>query len=576
MRKARGEGAVTQVEALQNSDPLAAKRVLEASKTVLPPDSYDTLVNRLRPMIAGTAGEEAIRRAAAGQPLPQGGGDVQHQPPAAGSPTLSDRDALAAETRIRTGAGSAADHALLATYHAQQNAPVGAPGQPASQPAAAGALPQDVPLPPERGDGGPTPSTSAGTVQPPSPIAGPPVTSPRHADFRLRPAAARRRSRGPDPRLQADAVRCRQGGRRRRREATRPLQGQPRHPAHHRDRSHEGRRRSAPGAARHVVRAGAAPRHPHAAGASPGRPRRRRRARAPSARAGWGGPRRSSPRPARPTGSRETTSRGRSRSRAAPAPGWVVVSPTGAAGPFQFTRDTARPHGTGRPQRPRRLGRRRRAAGGTEQGRSHALARPRNRPMPSSTSPTSRAAPAHRRCWRTPTWRRPTRWRPPTTATAPQRRTPSRSTAGDPNAPAAAFTAKWGGQVQRTRPPVAMFASGFGSGQPYFGGAPAPGVEPPLPSSAPLPDPSLPAALAPSLMEQAQTAPSAAPTLAAPPAPPAMGQTRQRPRRPRHPHRPQPTSTTRLRACPTGRWPWRRPAPWRAATRSRRGSTSPR
>ncbi len=53
-RKARAEGAVTQVEALLNRDPTQAKQVLEGNRAGLDPQVYDQLVNRLRPMLAGT------------------------------------------------------------------------------------------------------------------------------------------------------------------------------------------------------------------------------------------------------------------------------------------------------------------------------------------------------------------------------------------------------------------------------------------------------------------------------------------------------------------------------------------
>ena len=160
-----------------------------------------------------------------------------------------------------------------------------------------------------------------------------------------------------------------------------------------------------------------------------------------------------------------------------------VVSPTGAAGPFQFTRDTARRMGLvdpndlaasadaaarlaaqNRASLTRSLGR---APSDAElylahqQGSAGASALLAHPDMAAADALASayhgnRAAAAH--------------------AIAVN--------GGDPNAPAAAFTAKWEAKFNGTKAPVAMFASGFGSGQPYFGEAPAPGVEPPLPSSA--------------------------------------------------------------------------------------------
>ncbi len=120
-RKARAEGAVTQVEALLNRDPSQAKQVLEGNRAGLDPQVYDQLVNRLRPMLAGDQTDEAIRRAAAGQPV--AGGPVQHTPPAGGSPLISDADNLAAEKRLSAGIGTDADRALRATYLQQQNTP---------------------------------------------------------------------------------------------------------------------------------------------------------------------------------------------------------------------------------------------------------------------------------------------------------------------------------------------------------------------------------------------------------------------------------------------------------------------
>ncbi len=83
-QKARGEGALTQVEALQNSDPLFAKKVLENNRNILPPETYDNLVNRLRPMIAGATVDQAIRRAASGEPIASG--QPTTAAPAAGQP----------------------------------------------------------------------------------------------------------------------------------------------------------------------------------------------------------------------------------------------------------------------------------------------------------------------------------------------------------------------------------------------------------------------------------------------------------------------------------------------------------
>ncbi len=96
---------------------------------------------------------------------------------------------------------------------------------------------------------------------------------------------------------------------------------------------------------------------------------------------------------------------------------------------------------------------------------------------------------------------------------------------GNPEAPAAAFSGMWENKfngIKSTSLP--SFATGFGSGQPYYGGAPGPGVMPPLPSSAPLPDPTSPA---PSLMEQASASPAAPqplPGVTTLPAAPSMGQ----------------------------------------------------
>ena len=100
-----------------------------------------------------------------------------------------------------------------------------------------------------------------------------------------------------------------------------------------------------------------------------------------------------------------------------------------------------------------------------------------------------------------------------------------RSNGGEPNAPASSFTALWRNKFNGIKgSTLPMFASGFGSGQPYYGGAPGPGVLPPLPSATPLPDPASPM---PSLMQQAPAAPPALQPLAGvspPPAPPTMGQ----------------------------------------------------
>ncbi len=166
-RKARAESATTQVEALLNKNPTMAKSVLEANRAGLDPQVYDQLVNRLRPMLAGDQADQAIQRAASGQPV--AGGAVQHTPPAGGSPTISDVDALAAEKRLSAGTGTDADRALRATYLQQQNTPPGQ--QPAAVPAApsgaaapataANGLPLEGPIPPTR----PTAAPSAAAPQ---------------------------------------------------------------------------------------------------------------------------------------------------------------------------------------------------------------------------------------------------------------------------------------------------------------------------------------------------------------------------------------------------------------------------
>ncbi len=159
-RKARAEGAVTQVEALLNRDPDPGQagprgqpgrpRPAGLRPTRQPPPAH----------AGGDQTDEAIQRAAAGQPV--AGGPVMHTPPAGGSPLISDADNLAAEKRLSAGTGTDADRALRATYLQQQNTPpAAAPLQVAAGPAANG-LPQVGPMPPARGDGGPAPSATAG------------------------------------------------------------------------------------------------------------------------------------------------------------------------------------------------------------------------------------------------------------------------------------------------------------------------------------------------------------------------------------------------------------------------------
>ncbi len=573
-QRARAEGSTTQVEALLNKNPTLAKSVLENSRTILAPQIYDQLVNRLRPQLAGDQASEAIQRAADGKLVE--GGPVMHSPPAGGSPTISDVDALAAEKRLSAGTGTDADRALRATYLQQQNTPPGKQPQAApggTTPAATG-LPQEGPMPPARGDGGPAPSTDAGSVAQPSyqawratqpaerqqefdrlaqreaarngtDLAGgqsalfdqlqaqavakgvtlpgaqtqaalpsTPVTSPRHADFvsgqqlKAAEAAAQVRDRKPvlsDADKAADAADQQLVDR---------YKAIARHPADHRHRHRTAAGRSTPGRARHLARTGAASRHARAAVA----PSCRLRA-SPASRVG-AQPRpslavrlhRSSPRSAPSTASRATISRGRSRSRAAAARAWVPVSSSGADRAVPVHARHGAPDGAGRPERPQGLGRRRRAPGGQNKARPDARARPgarRRRALPRSPAGQRRRRQAPRQPERP---RAAISW-----ATRPSART-----AATPNAPASAFTTLWRNKfngIKSTSLP--SFATGFGSGQPYYGGAPGPGVMPPLPSAAPLPDPAQPAAPMPSLMQQATGAPS---TVSAPPAAPMVGQ----------------------------------------------------
>ncbi len=87
---------------------------------------------------------------------------------------------------------------------------------------------------------------------------------------------------------------------------------------------------------------------------------------------------------------------------------------------------------------------------------------------------------------------------------------------GDPNAPASAFTAMWINKFDGTKGatgPLPMFASGFG-GQAYFGGGPPAGALPPImpdPLAAQLAPAPAPDAPMPSLMQQAPSATQAPP-----------------------------------------------------------------
>ena len=139
MQKARGEAAATRIEALQNIDPLRAKTFLEANRTNLPPETYDKFVTQLRPMIAGASAPEAIRWAATGQPAQ--GGQPTTALGAAGQANIPDSTALAAQSRLNSGAGTDADRATLETYRQQQNTPSGQPG---ASPSAASSSPVPV------------------------------------------------------------------------------------------------------------------------------------------------------------------------------------------------------------------------------------------------------------------------------------------------------------------------------------------------------------------------------------------------------------------------------------------------
>ncbi len=99
LANAKSEVAVTRVQALQNIDPLRAKTVLETNRTVLPPETYDNLVNRLRPMIAGASAPEAIQRAATGQPLRSG--QPTAAAPTAGQPAAGSHRTLRPNPPLR-------------------------------------------------------------------------------------------------------------------------------------------------------------------------------------------------------------------------------------------------------------------------------------------------------------------------------------------------------------------------------------------------------------------------------------------------------------------------------------------
>ena len=130
LANAKSEVTVTRVESLQNIDPLRAKTVLETNRSILPPETYDNLVTKLRPMIAGASAPEAIRRAATGQSTQ--GGQPTTASPTAGQATIPDSTALAAQSRLNSGGGTDADRATLETYRQQQNTPSGQPGVPAA------------------------------------------------------------------------------------------------------------------------------------------------------------------------------------------------------------------------------------------------------------------------------------------------------------------------------------------------------------------------------------------------------------------------------------------------------------
>ena len=566
-QRARGEGATTQVEALLNRNPTLAKSVLENSRGLLPPDTYDRLVNRLRPQLAGDQASEAIERAADGKPVE--GGPVMHTPPAGGSPTISDVDALAAEKRLSAGTGTDADRALRATYVAQQNTP---PGQQSQVAPTGTGLPQEGPMPPARGDGGPAPSADAGTVGQPSyqawratqpaerqqefdrlaqteatksgtDLAGgqaalfdqlqaqavakgvtlpgaqtqpaaptTPVTSPRHADFvsgqQLKAAEAEAQIRDRKPVL-SDADKAADAADQQLIDRYKASHGIPRTtgidiarlpddpPQAVRDTSPD----PVPHPDTHVL-----PSHPHV---DPGIPGSRVGALPAPVPGG----------PAVPFFAAIGAEHGISGNYLArtkqiesgSGSGVGAVSSSGATGPFQFTRDTARRMGLVDPNDLResadaaaRLAAQNKVALTRSLGRAPDdadlyLAHQQGSGGASKllTNPNVRAGDL-------------------------VGDSAIRSNGGDPNAPASAFTTLWRNKFNGIRTTsLPSFATGFGAGQPYYDGAPGPGVMPPLPSAAPLPDSVQPAASMPSLMQQA---PGTPPTVSAPPAAPMVGQ----------------------------------------------------
>ena len=564
-RKARAEGAVTQVEALLNRDPSQAKQVLEGNRAGLDPQVYDQLVNRLRPMLSGDQADQAIQRAASGQPV--AGGPVMHTPPAGGSPTIGDNDALAAEKRLGSGAGTDADRALLTTYRAQQNTP---PGQ---KPAANG-LPQEGPMPPARGDGGPAPSADASTTAQPTysawrgtltaerqqtfdtlaqteatkngtdlaggqaaifdqlqtqavakgitlpgaqaqPAPAAPatsITSPRHPDFvsgqqlKAAEAAAQIRDRKP---VLSDADKAADAADQQLLDRYKASHGIPRTtgvdiarlpddaPQAVRDTSPE----PVPHPDTHVL-----PSHPHV---EPGIPGSRVSAMPAPVPGGAAVPFFAA------IGAEHGIS-GNYLARtkqieSGSGSGVGAVSSSGATGPFQFTRDTARRMGLVDPNDLResadaaaRLAAQNKVALTQSLGRAPDDADLYLAHQQGSGGASKLLA------------------NPNVRAGDLVGDAAIRSNGGDPNAPASAFTTLWRNKFNGIRSTtLPSFASGFGSGQPYYGGALPSGVMPPLPSAAPLPDPQQPAAPMPSLMQQTSATPS---SVSAPPAAPTLGQ----------------------------------------------------
>ncbi len=594
-QRARGEGAVTQVESLLNRNPTLAKQVLENSRGLLPPQTYDQLVNRLRPQLAGDQASEAIQRAADGKAVQ--GGPIMHTPPAGGSPLISDTDNLAAEKRLSAGTGTDADRALRATYLQQQNTPPGQ--QPAAAPAApaigatpapapaANGLPQVGPMPPARGDGGPTPSVAAGAVAQPSyqawrgtlsasdqqefdtiakrdatkngtdvgtssaalyktisdrataqgttlpggqlavqpgqlapaAAAATPVTSPRHADFvsaqQLKAAEDAAQIRDRKPTL-TDADKAADEADQQLIDQYKASHGIPRTtgidvaklpddpPQAVRDTSSE----PVPHPDTHVL-----PSHPYVA---PGIPGSRVGATPSPVPGGAAAP--FFAQIGAPYGISGNYLARTKQIESGSGSGVGLVSPTGAAGAFQFTAATARRYGLVDPNDLKasadaaaRLAADNKAALthalgrapsdaelylAHQQGSAGASALLAHPDMPAADALASayhgnRAAAAHA----------------------------IKVNGGNPEAPAAAFSGMWENKfngIKSTSLP--SFATGFGSGQPYYGGAPGPGVLPPLPD---------PASPAPSLMEQAPASPAAPqplPGVTTLPAAPTIGQ----------------------------------------------------